>query len=284
MSESALKAKIVQKVAARVADLRGRDAMREEYPNYVRRLGDNLAPGISISDFRPDFADADKGELVSSGGRPEELCAVHSSAALAVNTFAPYRRAPGSLCLAGRSGFTFTCFEKQLRTGLGGTAPNLGFFAVGEEAVVAVESKFTEVLSRKAANFSESYSTAIGKLADARWIQMYGSLCRTPDRFHYLDAAQLVKHYLGIRHSLAEEQIPKALLYLFWEPANWPEVPSFARHRCEVLEFSMAVAGGEVEFTAMSYPELWDSWEELGAWDGAEDRLHYLRERYVFGA
>jgi hypothetical protein len=284
VSESALKAKIVQKVAARVANLRGRGAMREEYPNYVRELADNLAPGITIGDFRADFEDADGGELVSSGGRPNRLCAVHSSAALAVNTFAPYRRTPESLRLAGRSGFGFTCFEKRLRTGLGGTPPNLDFFAVGEEAVVAVESTFTELLSRKAANFSESYAKAISELADARWTQMYRSLCRTPDRFHYLDAAQLVKQYLGIRHSLAEEQIPKALLYLFWEPANWPEVPSFARHRCEVLEFSMAVAGGEVEFTAMSYPELWDSWEELGAWDGAGDRLQYLRKRYVFSA
>jgi len=37
-----------------------------------------------------------------------------------------------------------------------------------------------------------------------------------------------------------------------------------------------------VEFTAMSYPELWDSWEELGDCEGAETRLEYLRDRYVF--
>ncbi len=282
MSESALRARIVQKVAARVADLRGRDAMREEYPNYVRKLKDNLAPGIDFGDFRSDFDGADGGELVSSGGRPEKLCAAHSSAALAVNTFAPYCRSPESLTLAGRSGFAFACFEKNLRTGLGGTAPNLDFFVIGAEAAVAVESKFTEVLSRKAANFSESYSRVISELADARWTQMYQSLCAEPGRFRYLDAAQLVRHYLGIRHSLADEEVPKALLYLFWEPANWAQVRAFSQHRCEALEFSMAVAGGEVEFTAMSYPEQWNSWEELGAWEGAADRLQYLRTRYVF--
>ncbi len=283
MSESALKARIVQKAAARVAELRGRDALREEYPSYVRELADNLAPGIAAGGFRADFESADGQELVSSGGRPGKLFAAHSSAALAVNTFAPYRHAPGSLSLAGRSGFTFACFEKRLRTGLGSALANLDFFAVGEEAVVAVQSKFTEVLSRKAANFSESYSKAISDLADARWTQMYRSLCREPERFHYLDAAQLVKQYLGIRHSLADEQLPKALLYLFWEPENWTAVQAFSRHRSEVLEFSMAVAGGEVEFTAMSYPELWSSWEEIGVWDGDLDRLQYLRERYVFG-
>jgi len=256
--------------------------MREEYPNYVRELKDNLAPGVVIADFRADFEPGDGTELVSSGGRPEKLCATHSSAALVVNTLAPYRCDPGSLILAGRTGFTFTCFEKKLRTGLGGTPPNLDFYAIGPGAVVAVESKFTEVLSRKAANFSESYAKAVMELADERWMQMYHSLCAKPRRFHYLDAAQLVRNYLGIRRGLADEDAPKALLYLFWEPTNWPQVPPFSQHRSEALEFSMAVAGGEVDFTAMSYSELWDSWEELGAWGGAEARLQYLRERYVF--
>ena len=282
MSDSALRAKIAQKVAAHVAREHGRDALREEYPNYVRELKDNLAPGILVDDFRGDFEGGDGSELVSSGGRPGKLLAVHSSSALVVNTFSPYCREPASLSLAERSGFSYACFEKKLRTGLGGTPPNLDFYAIGPEAVVAAESKFTEVLSRKAANFSESYAKAVTELADERWMQMYHSLCAEPGRFRYLDAAQLVKHYLGIRHSLVDEEAPKALIYLFWEPANWPEVPVFSRHRSEVLEFSMAVAGGEVEFTAMSYQELWDSWEQLGAWEGAEARLQYLRERYVF--
>ena len=282
MSDSALKARIALKVAAHVADLHGRDALREEYPNYVRELKDNLAPGVLVGDFRPDFEGGDGSELVSSGGRPGKLFAVHSSAALVVNTLAPHRREPASLSLAGRSGFTFACFEKKLRTGLGGTPPNLDFYAIGPEAVVAVESRFTELVSHKAANFSESYAKAVMELADGRWMQMYHSLCEEPGRFHYLDAAQLVKHYLGIRRSLVDEEAPKALLYLFWEPANWPDVPVFSQHRAEVLEFSMAVAGGGVEFTAMSYPELWDAWEELGDWEGAEERLQYLRERYVF--
>ena len=45
----------------------------------------------------------------------------------------------------------------------------------------------------------------------------------------------------------------------------------------------MAVAGGAVEFTAISYAELWDAWVLEGAWAGSEPRLEYLRKRYVFG-
>jgi hypothetical protein len=116
----------------------------------------------------------------------------------------------------------------------------------------------------------------------ARWSEMFHSLCAEPHRFHYVDAAQLLKHYLGIRHSLADEDVPKALVYLFWEPRNWPQVPAYSQHRSEVLEFSMAVAGGAVEFTAMSYAELWDAWEAEGMWAGSENRLEYLRKRYAF--
>jgi hypothetical protein len=264
-----------------VADLHGRDVFREEYPNYVRVPESNLAPGVDLSDLRADFAGGDGGELVSTGGRPEKLCAVHSSAALAVNTFAPYRTAPGTLRFLGRTGFTLLRFEKKIRTGLGGSPPNLDLYAVGDTAILAVEGKFTEVLSPKTANFSESYAQVVDELADDRWAGVYHSLCAEPKRFRHLDAAQLVKHYLGIRYSLADEPVPKLLVYLFWEPVNWSAVPEFARHRSEALSFSMAVAGGEVEFTAMSYPELWALWEEEGVWDGDEARLEYLRTRYL---
>jgi hypothetical protein len=279
--ESTLRLRIAQKVAARVADLHGRGVLRAEYPNYVRELHDNFGPGVPIDDLRADFADGDGGELVSSGGRPGKLFAVHSSSALVVNTFAPYRSAPETLRLAGRSGFTLVRFEKKLRTGLGGTPPNLDLFAVGTEAILAVESKFTEVLAPKAANFSESYARVVGDLADERWEAMYHSLCAAPKRFRHLDAAQLVKHYLGIRRCLADEPVPKLLVYLFWEPVNWSAVREFVAHRREALEFSMSVAGGEVEFTAMSYSELWESWEDEGLWVGQEDRLDYLRSRYL---
>jgi len=280
--ESTLKLRIAQKVAARMAEALGRGIFREEYPSYVRELQHNFAPGVAVQDFRSDFEGGDGGELVSTGGRPGKLFAVHSSAALAINTFVPYRSEPGSLRLAGRGGFTLVRFEKKLRTGLGGTPPNLDLFALGDEAVLGVESKFAEILATKAANFSESYAGVVAKLADPRWEEMYHSLCAEPKRFRHLDAAQLVKHYLGMRRGLAEEPVPKVLVYLFWEPENWSSVPEFALHRREALGFAMAVAGGEVEFSAMSYAELWNSWEDEGVWEGDEERLEYLRSRYVF--
>lgn len=282
MSESALGAEIARKVASRITAEHGPEAMRDEFPGYVRKLGYNLAPGISTESFLEDFSDVGKRELVSRGGRPGRIHAVDSSAVLAINTFARFRISPSGLRLAGCSGFTFASFEKRLRTGLGGTPPSLDFYALGDEGIVAAEGKFTEVLSSRTAGFSASYGGAVSQLADERWGEMYESLCSDPRRFRRLDAAQLVKHYLGMKYTLSDEPQPKVLLYLFWEPVNWPRVDEFARHRREVLEFSMSVAGGDIEFAAISYPELWDSWEEAGLWSGEEGVLEYLRERYVF--
>lgn len=281
MPADRLRMEIAQHVASRLAAMRGRDVLREDRPEFVRTLEANLGPCVVRDDFASDFAGEESGRIASSGG-VHELCAVHSSAALAVNTFGPFRRSPQCLRLAGRSMFTAACFGKRLRTGLGGAPPFIDFYAYGAQGIVAVEGRFTETVSRKRAGFSSSYARLVSELADTRWTEVYDLLCREPARYAHLDAARLVRHYLGIRHSLRDEPQPKALLYVFWEPENWPEVREFALHRREVLRFSMSVTGGDVEFSAMSYSELWNAWESEGVWDGREKQLAYLRERYDF--
>ncbi|MCD4690079.1 hypothetical protein K8S17_01315 [bacterium] len=74
------------------------------------------------------------------------------------------------------------------------------------------------------------------------------------------------------------------MLYAFWDPLNWGDIPEFAQHRREVLAFSMAVADDDVSFVAMSYPELWDVMEEGPGWSNRSSWLTYLRARYVFRA
>jgi hypothetical protein len=273
---------IGHEVAKRLAELKPGVGFLDGYPHYVRDLESNLAPGIERADFAPDFDSGGGRELTGATGEPPKLHAVHSSAALTVNTFAPFRRDPSALSLLGHSGFTAAAFEKQLPTGLGGTPPHLDFYACGAEAIVAVEGKFTETLAPRAADFAESYADAVSELADSRWADMYRSLCSNPRRFRFLGAAQLVKHYLGIRRCLADEPQPKTLLYVFWEPVDWARVPECAQHRYEVLAFSVAVSQADVAFVAMSYAELWDALEEGGDWAGKAEHLAYLRRRYVF--
>ncbi len=98
-------------------------------------------------------------------------------------------------------------------------------------------------------------------------------------RYRHLDAAQLIKHYLGLRKQFQGQQI--TLLYIFWEPTNPKANMAFARHRDDVRLFSNAVEGGEVAFQASSYPELWRTWKREAREPWVAEHVAQLRRRYA---
>lgn len=249
---------------------------RDDHPSYTQTPSQNLLAGLP-EEILDDFAVGDGGELE---GDPPKFCAAHSSSALAANAFGPFRTEPGRLTLAGLNGFTEARFEEKLPTGLDGKPPNLDFFATGAEGTVTVESKFTEVLKRQTANFKPSYHGAIARLAEPSWKDVYESLVLDPSRFAHLNAAQLVKHYLGMRHSLREYSRPQALVYVYWEPTNVNAVIEFVTHRAELEVFADEVAGSDVRFIWLSYVELWEEWEEANTWPGVGEHVEALRARY----
>jgi hypothetical protein len=116
------------------------------------------------------------------------------------------------------------------------------------EQAVAVESKLTEFLvGRQRAAFSPRYAAAVAELAHPTWGAEYRRLIDEPERFQFLNAAQLVKHYLGLKRSLARlGRSHGTLLYLFWEPSDAADWPPFARHREEIAIFSEQLADPEV--------------------------------------
>ncbi len=264
-------------ISERLRSIVGQNAFRKDMPNYTTTLANNFVAGALDDEVRSDFSAGDGGELE---GDPPKMCAAHSSSALALNAFRPFRAHPERLVLAGLQGFTQANFEKKLPTGLLGNPPNLDFVACGPTGVVAVESKFTEMLGAKRAKFAASYEGAIRRLAGPAWSDVYRSLLADPRRFRHLDAAQLVKHYLGIRHSLAEAEGSRVLMYVFWEPTNAADIPVFVRHRQELEEFAESVADAEVAFHSVSYSILWDQWEAESQWVGMAEHVASLRQRY----
>jgi len=84
---------------------------------YVRSPEKNLLADIDIETFERNLSDGSGNELES------KFLAVHSSSALAVNTFAFCKVKPQSLMLCDISGFNELMFEKKCGTGLGGTPP-----------------------------------------------------------------------------------------------------------------------------------------------------------------
>ena len=108
---------------------------------YVATIEHNLLPAVRLDQFEDDLRAGDGNELET------KFRAAHSSSALCVNAFAPFKDRPGDLVLAGIGGFHELGFERKCPTGLRGRrSPNLDFLAEGSGHVVAVESKCTEYL------------------------------------------------------------------------------------------------------------------------------------------
>lgn len=259
---------------------RARRAIRQRYDEISAEKLDargyagspelNLVPGVRLEDIQTDFAQGSGNELAG------KFRAAHSSSALAANTFGPWRTNPPSLHLLGKTGFTSLQFERQCPTGLGGIPPNLDLVVEGTATVIGVESKFLEFLSPKQPEFTASYTPENLPQMEPCWARLMDDLKAGPKQ--YLDGAQLVRHYLGLRNQPEFKGRKIILLNVFWEPENWADFPEYRQHRTELAAFQEAVKDSEVTFVWMSYPELWNQWEALGL---CPYHVREIRKRYL---
>lgn len=236
---------------------------------YVGPYEKNLLPGVRPEQFAPDLETGSGNELHN------KFRAIHSSSALAVNSFAPFKDQPQKLTLCGKTNFTAIHFERQCPTGLGGTPPNLDLLVENDSAVIGVESKFLETLSHKKPKFSPSYCREKLPQAEDIWLELLNELRAAGPGF--LDTAQLVKHYLGLRNQKEFQNKKITLLYLFWEPGNWEEFTTYVEHRKEIERFTERVKNSDIEFTSQSYNNLWDEWKKENL---LTDHVINLHQRY----
>ncbi|NCA83394.1 MAG: hypothetical protein EOM72_11735 [Opitutae bacterium] len=262
------------------AAVRAKQAIRQRYDEisaeklddrgYAARAELNLVPGVRLEDVQADFAQGSGNELEG------KFRAAHSSSALAANAFGPWRKNPQPLSLLGKTGFTALQFEKKCPTGLGGIHPNLDLVIVGADVVIGVESKFLEFLSPKPPKFAASYTPGNLPQMEPSWAKLMDALKAGPEQ--YLDGAQLVRHYLGLRNQPEFKGKKIILLNLFWEPENWEDFPEYRQHRAELAAFQDKVKDSDVTFVWMTYPELWRYWEAQGLFP---DHLREIRKRYL---
>jgi hypothetical protein len=241
---------------------------------YVSEAAQNLIQGVRPEDFEADLRQGDGNEMEG------KFRAAYSSSALAVNTFAPFKADPAALRLPGGRCFATLSFERKCPHGLGGRhSPNLDVVAEGPERVVAIESKCLETLTSHVAEFSPAYEAEIvdGRCRTA-WFREMRRLVTDPRLFHWLDAAQLVKHAFGLAHTFPNK--PVTLLYLYWEPSDQAKFPSFENHRAEVDRFAKSIVGAGPYFIAMSYSELWKFWDICSEPKWLRGHVERLRARY----
>jgi hypothetical protein len=245
---------------------------------YTKALNDNL--------FQPLHPDTERefrcgsGDELGKRGRGK-MQALHSSSALAVNVFDYWRgRSLGWLAdaLSLKSEPSFACFEVQFPTGLRGAAPNLDLaFALAHQQTLAVESKFTETYCplNERTPFNRAYfPTGIGlwcQLSLPRCQRLAERLDRGELGFRYLNAAQLLKHILGLRQPSVG---PFMLLYL------WYDIPSDeTRQHCDEIKVFSREIDSDLAFQVLTYRQLFISMlRHLGAEHKAY--LRYIGERY----
>ena len=249
---------------------------------YASAFGDVLLssfPDELRDAIRQDLSGKGGAELLPRGDAQPKFHAAHSSACLAANVFGPWLLEHDGIPFAGDAFTGEAHLEVERTTGLRGTPPTLDCLVEGPERVLAVESKCTETFDAHQASFAPGYAAAVASLADATWRAEFERLVEDPRRYRFLDAAQLVKHYLGLRHAYRDERAV-TLAYLYWEPADADGVAACRIHRAEVRELGRCVRASPVRFVPMSYRDLWEDWAKPDRPDWLRRHVAALRQRY----
>ena len=233
---------------------------RPNSKGYVGSPKENLLPGVHFVAVEDDLRRGHGNEL-----KTRKFCAVHSSSALTVNCFAPFKLNPSNLMLLGKQGAKRLEFEWAVPIFRGGTPPNLDVWIEREDDIVAVESKLLEYLVPKHPTFSEAYERLAPPKCETCWWEVYKEARRGPSK-GLLDWAQLIKHYFGLNEHLKKNpQASLTLLYIFWEPVNWQAVDECKQHRRELEAFAELVSNSRIPFRWTTYNGLWEEWTGIPA-------------------
>ena len=242
--------------------------MSEPAPNFL--------PGESEERLRAIYGRAAGNEIASG-----KFASPQSSAALAANGFGWFLDRPGDCplfpALADLGGpVREVAVERELRLPWsGGRHPWLDAVLRTNTHVIGVESKRYEPFrDTKVAELSEAYDRGVWGEDMEGWCAMRDLLRANPKRYRHLDAAQLVKHALGLATEATSSGLAPVLAYLYAEPQDGARDPSaFLAHRREIEDFHAVVAGGRVRFAACS----WRGWLATFAGEASDHAREVIR-------
>ncbi len=244
--------------------------------NSVVVLENNLYQPLT-PETRAQYESGDGDELGKDGKRGK-MFALRSSSALVCNVFDYWRgRAltPVLKALQIPEEANEIALEQKFNTGLGGNPPNLDVVFRRKDAsghVAAIESKFAEPYDdRQHKGFAASYFEKRGLWDDLRTCRDLANLINGGEQFTCLDAAQLLKHILGLRRN--QKQHGFTLLYLWYDVRDSDAAET---HRKEIERFQEIVSC-EVSFRSTTHQELFAG---LLPHIRGTDYAEYLGSRY----
>lgn len=144
-----------------------------------------------------------------------------------------------------------------------------------------IESKFTEPFgaAKRCPAFKDKYSLAGRPVWNGRCLIRCGALATALQKgelaFRHLDAAQLLKHALGLQTNHPGRF---TLVYLYADR----EAPEAKQHRREIDEFGAAIQG-DFPFVPLSYTKFLKRLRGLSSGEHSA-YFEYIAERYGFEA
>ncbi len=248
---------------------------------YTPTINDNLFEPI-LPTVEENFKQGDGGEIIDESGSPAKMRAVHSTAALAVNVFQYWQRIQEVHVIASACGLCTKedrfseqiVFEEKFSI-LDSSRHHPNLDAVihnspqAKQSVFAIECKFTEPF-RGQKGLNEKYM----QLPDWQDIPNINSLAEEISPiFLHLDAAQLIRHILGLKQKHGKNGF--RLLYLFYDVSG----PEGTRHKEEIEKFTQITKSDKINFHSLTYQDLIAGFGSIRS-DHAL-YVDYLTERYL---
>lgn len=261
--------------------------------NYVDELAKNIYNKKLSAETKQNFKDGDGNETKETKTTRVKMEALHSSSALPVNVFQYWQNKDVSAILhacklINKRPFNSDTvpntvrFEQKFEISKNKKyfpkKPNLDVVIDFNNKVYAIESKFTEPYNGNPKELREVY---LSEQLDKLWKgipklnELAKELSLTNDnRFIYLDAAQLIKHILGLKQQCGKTGF--TLLYLWYDVIG----KYGAAHREEIEQFAEIAKSDGVKFRHITYQEVIIKLSKE-FYDGNVEYVDYLSERYL---
>lgn len=258
--------------------------------NYVKDLAFNIYNQHLSEETRENFDEGDGNEREDTTTRLAKMKVLHSSSALPVNVFQYWQEKDVSpilyACkLINKRPFNSETlpnavrFEQKFEISkdkkLFPKTPNLDVVIEYNNRVFAIESKFTEPYKKKQKGLSERYT-----IDKAFWKgipnleELANEISPNNNEFKYLDAAQLIKHILGLKN--ANKKSGFILLYLWYDVIG----KDGFKHRKEIEKFATIAKKDNIKFRHITYQEVIVNLSN-NFYNNNEDYINYLTDRYL---
>lgn len=256
--------------------------------NYFEKIEYNIFGGELNN--KKAYSAGDGNEIKAITHRPK-MSALHSSSALVVNLFQYWQgkdTSPLLEALVKNNDKTINAtiqFEDKFKIDENKKKfpkpANLDVTIelLEKNKIIAIESKFTEPYGSVDVKISKSY------LEESLWNKypnleklkeltenIYNKKCNF--QYQYLDAAQLIKHILGLKNSKYKENF--TLLYLWYDVPNTKEAKE---HQEEIEAFASIAKADGIDFRHITYQKV-ISYLKENYYNEHKEYIDYLGKRY----